>query len=58
MVILCFHVLMVLYPNRIVTLIVYLNDVTEGGATVFPKLNLRFQPKKGTGLIFYAFRIT
>ena len=41
-----------LYPNRIVTLIVYLNDVTEGGATVFPKLNLRFQPKKGTGLIF------
>ena len=32
--------------NRISTLIMYLNDVEQGGETFFPKLNLSVTPKR------------
>ena len=32
--------------NRISTLVMYLNDVEEGGETFFPKLNLSVHPRK------------
>ena len=32
--------------NRISTLVMYLNDVEEGGETYFPKLNLSVHPRK------------
>lgn len=38
--------------QRIITLIMYLNDVTTGGATIFPELNLSIFPKKGAALYF------
>jgi prolyl 4-hydroxylase len=38
--------------SREYTLLVYLNDVEEGGETVFPKLNLEVKPKKGKGILF------
>lgn len=39
--------------NRIATLIVYLNDVKTGGATVFKDLGLKVQPVKGKALLFF-----
>lgn len=39
--------------QRILTTIVYLNNVEEGGHTVFPILNLSIEPKKGNMLVFY-----
>jgi len=41
--------------NRISTLIMYLNDVEEGGETTFPKLNLSVPPRKGNALYFEYF---
>lgn len=38
--------------QRISTLIVYLNDVAEGGATVFPEIGLSVVPRRGNGLYF------
>jgi len=40
--------------NRNKTILVYLNDVDEknGGATVFPKLNLKIQPKAYSAIYF------
>ncbi len=38
--------------QRIITLIIYLNDVEAGGATVFPEINLSVYPKKGAALYF------
>jgi len=38
--------------QRIVTIIVYLNEVEGGGATVFPELGLEFLPEKGAALMF------
>lgn len=38
--------------QRVVTLIMYLNDVEAGGETVFPEINLRVNPKKGAALYF------
>jgi len=35
-----------IYGQRIATFLMYLNDVEEGGATIFPELNLRVAPKK------------
>ncbi len=40
-------------PTRVVSLFVYLNDLPEGkGCTVFPKLGLSVQPKRGCGVLF------
>lgn len=41
--------------NRISTLVIYLNDVEEGGETYFPKLNLSISPKKGSAVYFEYF---
>ncbi|MBM7702052.1 prolyl 4-hydroxylase [Bacillus iocasae] len=41
--------------NRISTLIMYLNDVEEGGETLFPELNLSISPRKGMGVYFEYF---
>jgi len=38
--------------QRISTLIVYLNDVLEGGETVFPEAGLSIVPRRGNGLYF------
>ncbi|CAM3169623.1 2OG-Fe(II) oxygenase [Filibacter tadaridae] len=41
--------------NRISTLIMYLNDVEQGGETFFPKLNLTVTPQKGMAVYFEYF---
>ena len=41
--------------NRISTLIVYLNDVEEGGATTFPNLGIVNIPTKGSAVYFEYF---
>lgn len=41
--------------NRISTLVMYLNDVEEGGETFFPKLDFSVSPKKGTAVYFEYF---
>ena len=41
--------------NRISTLIMYLNDVEQGGETFFPKLNLSVTPHKGMAVYFEYF---
>jgi prolyl 4-hydroxylase len=38
--------------QRISTLIIYLNDVAEGGETVFPEVGLSVVPRRGNGLYF------
>lgn len=38
--------------QRISTLIVYLNDVIEGGETMFPEVGLSVVPRRGNGLYF------
>lgn len=39
--------------NRVVTIIVYLNDVNSGGETRFNDIDLDVKPKKGSALIFF-----
>lgn len=39
--------------NRILTMVIYLNDDFEGGATRFPKIDKNFKPKKYSGILFY-----
>ena len=39
--------------QRVVTVLVYLNDVAQGGATSFPALGLNVQPRKGMALVFF-----
>lgn len=41
--------------NRISTLVMYLNDVEDGGETFFPKLNFSVSPKKGMAVYFEYF---
>ncbi|KAJ6630486.1 Prolyl 4-hydroxylase subunit alpha-2 [Pseudolycoriella hygida] len=41
--------------NRIVTVLFYMSDVLEGGATVFPALNVALWPKKGSAAFWYNF---
>lgn len=41
--------------NRIATLVIYLNDVEEGGSTFFPKLNFSTSPQKGMAVYFEYF---
>ncbi|HZP67076.1 MAG TPA: 2OG-Fe(II) oxygenase [Rudaea sp.] len=38
--------------QRVSSLVMYLNDVEEGGATVFPELKLKVGPKKGGAVYF------
>ena len=38
--------------SRQISIIIYLNDVTEGGETEFPRLGLKVPPKKGTIVMF------
>lgn len=38
--------------QRIVTIIMYLNNVENGGGTIFPELDLEFLPEKGAALMF------
>ncbi|GGP21425.1 2OG-Fe(II) oxygenase [Silvimonas iriomotensis] len=38
--------------QRVSTLVMYLNDVEEGGATVFPELGMTVGPKKGAAVYF------
>lgn len=39
--------------QRIATFLMYLNDVAEGGETIFPTLGVEFMPIKGSALFFY-----
>ncbi|SFE81232.1 prolyl 4-hydroxylase [Paenibacillus catalpae] len=41
--------------NRISTLVMYLNDVEEGGETYFPSLRFSVTPKKGSAVYFEYF---
>lgn len=41
--------------QRIITFIMYLNNVEAGGATIFPEVNLNIYPKKGSALYFSYF---
>lgn len=41
--------------QRMITIIMYLNDVKVGGATVLPEINLSVYPKKGSALYFSYF---
>jgi prolyl 4-hydroxylase len=41
--------------NRISTLIMYLNDVEEGGETIFPNLDLKISPRRGNAVYFEYF---
>ena len=38
--------------QRVSTLIIYLNDVEDGGETIFPKVNLAVCPRKGSAVYF------
>ncbi|XP_075211186.1 prolyl 4-hydroxylase subunit alpha-1 isoform X3 [Lycorma delicatula] len=39
--------------NRIATVLFYMSDVAQGGATVFPALRLSLWPEKGTAAFWY-----
>ena len=39
--------------QRIITVLMYLNDVGEGGGTFFDKLGLRVRPKQGRAIVFF-----
>lgn len=41
--------------QRIATIVMYLNDVEEGGETIFPKLSLSIPPRKGDAVYFSYF---
>jgi len=42
-----------IYGQRVATILMYLNEVEEGGATIFTELGLKVLPKKGDALVFY-----
>lgn len=44
--------------NRIVTMVIYLNDGFQGGSTRFPNLNKEFKPRKYSGILFYPMNKT
>ena len=39
--------------QRIGTVLIYLNDVPNGGATFFNNINVRVQPKQGMAIVFF-----
>eukprot|EP00638_Chattonella_subsalsa_P001095 CAMPEP_0117753216 /NCGR_PEP_ID=MMETSP0947-20121206/12086_1 /TAXON_ID=44440 /ORGANISM="Chattonella subsalsa, Strain CCMP2191" /LENGTH=289 /DNA_ID=CAMNT_0005572041 /DNA_START=258 /DNA_END=1127 /DNA_ORIENTATION=+ len=39
--------------QRVGTLLVYLNDVSQGGATTFKDIGISVKPKKGSALLFF-----
>jgi prolyl 4-hydroxylase len=39
--------------QRVATVLIYLNSVSEGGRTEFPKLNMGFQPRQGSAVVFF-----
>mmetsp|Transcript_30808 Transcript_30808/g.50884 ORF Transcript_30808/g.50884 Transcript_30808/m.50884 type:complete len:394 (+) Transcript_30808:28-1209(+) len=39
--------------QRTVTVLVYLNDVPQGGQTAFPALNVQVQPRQGMAVVFF-----
>ena len=39
--------------QRTVTVLVYLNDVAQGGATAFPNLNIQVRPRRGMAVVFF-----
>ncbi|XP_041449779.1 prolyl 4-hydroxylase subunit alpha-1-like [Drosophila obscura] len=39
--------------DRIATVLFYLNDVPQGGATLFPRLNISVQPRNGDAILWY-----
>lgn len=41
------------YGQRIVTVLIYLNDDYDGGETHFPRLDLKFRGKVGDALVFW-----
>ena len=41
--------------RRMLSMFIYLNDVSEGGETYFPKLDLKITPRCGKLLIFHLF---
>ncbi|WP_374702523.1 2OG-Fe(II) oxygenase [Bacillus sp. M6-12] len=43
------------FNNRISTIVIYLNDVEQGGETFFPKLNFSVFPQKGMAVYFEYF---
>lgn len=40
--------------QRIISVIMYLNDVEAGGATIFPEINLSVAPRKG-GAVYFSY---
>ncbi|XP_065087046.1 prolyl 4-hydroxylase subunit alpha-1-like [Ochlerotatus camptorhynchus] len=39
--------------NRIATVLFYMTDIAQGGATVFPSIRVALQPKKGTAAFWF-----
>ena len=39
--------------QRVVTVLVYLNDCSQGGQTDFPAMNLQVSPRKGMAVVFF-----
>jgi prolyl 4-hydroxylase len=46
------HVQMTIGGQRVSTLVMYLNDVEDGGTTIFPDVGLEVVPKKGSAVYF------
>ena len=40
--------------QRVITMLMYLNDECEGGETDFPKLGIKYKPQQNAGLFFYS----
>ena len=40
--------------NRVITMVIYLNDDFDGGATKFINLNKEIKPDKYSGILFYS----